>query len=175
MPNENGGLYQQPHVKISHWKESAQYVYPNKPRKDRERRPDYPAHAEALIEQLGAALGALPAPGADDRIAINGLKRGVLVEVETMLPTPQAKATKIPALDFPLQEIAVLRSQREDDRTERAVVFVPDDARQFLSNRIEAYGREDLGNQKRPDVEKFEVLKHIRTATASSLVVGPSE
>lgn len=175
MPDENGGLYQQPHIKISHWKESAQYVYPNKPRKDRERRPDYHAHAETLIEQLGAALGALPAPGADDRIAIDGLKRGVLVEVETMLPTPQAKATKIPALDFPLQEIAVLRSEREDDRTERAVVFVPDDARQFLSNRIESYGREDLGNQKRPDVEKFEVLEHIRTATASSLVVGQAD
>lgn len=172
MPNNNGGLYHQPHVTISHWKESAQYVFPKVSRKNRERRPDYHAHAQDLLEQLGAALGALPAPGADDRLAIDGLKRGVLVEVETMPPTPQAKATKIPALDFAQQEITVLRSERAEDRTERAIVFVPDDARQYLTNRIEAYGREDLGNQKRPDVDKFEVLEEIRTATAASLVVG---
>lgn len=176
MPENVAGLAPLPHIPIDGWKDEAQYAFPKTNRNARERRTDYHAHAEGLLQQLGEALGAIPAPGADDRIPVAGLKRGVLVEVETMPPTPQAKATKIPAgLDFTAQQIAVLRSERGDDRTERAIVFVPDDARAFLTQRIGAYGEQNLGNRERPDVDKFEVVEAFRQASAASLVVGTAD
>ena len=162
-----------PHIPIARWKNDAQYVYPKTKRDPRERREDYHAHAEKLIAQLADALGALPAAGTDERIAIPGRKRGVLVELETMVPTPRAKATKVPAgLEFAAQQIALLRSERGDDRTERAIMFVPDDARVFLTQKITAYGEPNLGNRDRPDADKFEVVETFREANARSLIVG---
>ncbi|MFB0874008.1 MULTISPECIES: hypothetical protein [unclassified Sphingobium] len=165
MPNGDGnGGHRLPHIEITRWRESAQYVYPRMRRDQRDRREDHHEHAEVLLEQLTRALGELPRRDQDQRIAVDGLKRGTLVEVETMVPTARAKATKTPPLDFPGQEIVVLRSERNENRTETAVVFVPDDARAFLQNRISAYGSENLGNQPRPDVDKFEVIETIRDA-----------
>lgn len=170
MPDNNGA--QRAHISISGFKESFQYVFPKTKRDARERRQDYPAHAATLVEQLIQALGDLQVGRADNRIALPGVRRGVLVEVETMEPTPKAKATKIPALEFPAHQITVLKSERQADRTERAVMFVPDDARNFLLQRIQAYGNDNLGNHDRPDVDKFEVLEAIRQASAAALLVG---
>jgi hypothetical protein len=176
MPENVAGAAPLPHIPIDGWKDAAQYAFPKTKRNPRERRANYHAHAEGLLQQLAEALGAIPAPGADDRIPVAGLKRGVLVEIETMPPTPQAKATKIPqGFDFTAQQIAVLHSERGDDRTERAIVFVPDDAREFLTQRIGAYGEQNLGNRERPDVEKFEVVEAFRQASAASLVVGAAD
>jgi len=173
MAENEAGAGRLPHISINRWKDAAQYAFPKTKRNARERREDYHAHAEGLLDQLAAALGDIPAQAADARIAIPNLKRGVLVEVETMPPTPQAKATKIPnGLEFAAQQITVLRSERNEDRTERAIVFVPDDARNFLNERITAYGVEELGNRERPDVDKFEVVETFRQASAASLVVG---
>lgn len=173
MSEGEAGAGPLPHIPIARWKDDAQYVYPKSKRDPRERRADYHAHAETLLAQLADALGALPAAGADQRIAVPGRKRGVLVELETMPPTPQAKATKIPAgLEFAAQQIALLRSERGDDRTERAILFVPDDARAFLQARITAYGEEDLGNRERPDVDKFEVVEAFHEASARDLIAG---
>lgn len=36
----------------------------------------------------------------------------------------------------------MLRPERNDDRTESALLFVPDDARAFLQGRISEYGRD---------------------------------
>jgi hypothetical protein len=173
MPDNDGA--EKAHISISGFKESFQYVFPKLKRDARERREDYHAHSEQLIQQLAQALGPVPAGVADTRLAVPGMKRGVLVEVETMEPTPQAKATKIPALDFPAQEITVLQSARQPDRTERAVMFVPDDARDFLRQRIQAYGNDNLGNHARPDVDSFEVLEAIRQASAAALVAGSAD
>jgi hypothetical protein len=75
------------------------------------------------------------------------------------------------ALEFPTQDIVVLRSERNDDRTESALLFVPDDARAFLQGRIADYGR-DPGNQHRPDVQRFEVIATFEAAPVTSLFVG---
>lgn len=170
MPENDGA--QRAHISISGFKESFQYVFPKMKRDKRERRESYPDHAAQLIDQLIQALGDLPAGAADNRIAVPGVRRGVLVEVETMAPTATAKATKIPALEFAAQQITVLKSERQADRTEKAIMFVPDDARTFLRQRIAAYGSDNLGNHDRPDVDKFEILEAIRQASAAALVVG---
>lgn len=171
MPENEGA--QKAHLSISSFKESFQYVFPKTKRDPRERRESYPDHAAQLIAQLTQALGEIPIAAADTRLAMPGVRRGVLVEIETMAPTPQAKATKIPTtLDFQAQQITVLKSERQADRTERAIMFVPDDARNFLRQRIQAYGSDNLGNHDRPDVDKFEVLEAIRQASAATLVVG---
>lgn len=171
MPENGGGAGADlSHIPIVRWRESAQYTYPKTRRERRERRDDYPAHAAGLIEQLTTALGVLPAPAADQRIPIAGLKRGVLVEVETMVPGERAKATRIPSLDFVAQGITVLKSERQDDRTEKAVLFVPDDARAFLGQKIGDYGSEDLGNNTRPDIDRFEVVETIASADSRALV-----
>lgn len=164
-----------PHIGIDAFRDPAQYRYPSRPQDRKPRREDYHAHAEQLLEQLTAALAAVPAPQDDPRFQIAGQQRGAIVEVETLAPaTERSNASKIPTgLDFPAQDIVVLRSQRNDDRTERAVLFVPDTARAFLRERIERYGEENLGNRARPDVARFETIEAIRAAVIDALFAGP--
>jgi hypothetical protein len=102
------------------------------------------------------------------------MKAGRIVEIATLAPPEESrvKAVKVPpSLEFPTQEIIVLRSDRNEDRTESALVFVPDDARTFLRERIEAYGR-DPGNRRRPDVDRFEAMETVRAAAPEALFVG---
>ncbi len=162
------------HISINTFKETAAYTFPSRKQERKPLRDDYAAHAATLLDQLAVALGALPATGADTRLPIQGLKRGAIVEVTTIAPAEgsRVKAVKVPAtLEFPTQEVVVLRSERNDDRTESALLFVPDDARAFLRGRIEGYGR-DPGNQRRPDVDKFEPVETVRTAEILSLFTG---
>jgi hypothetical protein len=163
-----------PHIFINSFRESAQYSFPSRAQQRKPLREDYAAHANALLGQLIQALGELPAPPEDPRLAIDGLKPGAVVEVSTLPPAERsrAKATRMPtALDIPGQGIAVLRTERRDDRSESALLFVPDEARDFLRGRIAAYGR-DPGNAPRPDRDRFEVVETIAAASARSLFVG---
>lgn len=162
------------HISINAFKETAAYTFPTRKQERKPLRDDYAAHAATLLDQLAGALGDLPARGADRRLAIQGLKPGAIVEVTTVAPAEgsRIKAVKVPAtLEFPTQDVVVLRSERNDDRTESALLFVPDDARTFLRGRIEDYGR-DPGNQRRPDVEKFEAVETVRTTESLSLFTG---
>jgi hypothetical protein len=162
------------HVRIDLFRASGQYRYPLRPQTRTPKRDDYRAHAEGLLQQLTAALGAIPPPDADQRIAIPGQQSGTIVEVETLAPTGErAKASKIPPLEFPAQDIVVLRSRRNDDRTVSAVLFVPDDARTYLRDRIERYGDNNLGNRDRPYVNLFETIETIRAAAVRTLFQGP--
>ncbi|WP_392713872.1 S8 family peptidase [Rhizobium ruizarguesonis] len=161
------------HIRFDPFRVEAQYEFPNRPQDRKPRRDDYHAHAQSLAQQLAAALGALPAAGNDTRLAIADQKRGSIVELETMVPTTDRQgANKTPALDYPTQDIVVLRSERQEDRTEKSVLFIPDDARDYLVARINAYGAENIGNRKRPDVPKFEPIEVIRAAEARTLFSG---
>lgn len=164
-----------PHVSIDAFREPAQYRYPSRPQDRTPRRDDYHAHAEQLLAQLAAALE--QAPDRARRLAIDGQQPGVIVEVETLAPAgARAKAAKIPVgLEFPGQDIVVLRSRRNADRTESAVLFVPDSQRAFLRERITRYGAEDLGNRARPDVDRFETIETIRAAVIEALFAGPAD
>lgn len=162
------------HISIDAFKESADYTFPSRKQERKPLRDDYAAHAAKLLDQLTTALGEVAATAADTRLSVQGLKPGAIVEVTTVAPTEgsRVKAVKVPAtLEFPTQDVVVLRSERNDDRTESALLFVPDDARAFLRGRIEDYGR-DPGNQRRPDVEKFEPVETMRTTESLSLFTG---
>lgn len=162
------------HIAIDAWREAAQYEFPAAGQQRKPLRGDYAAHAQSLLDQLAAALPAPPAPDADSRLHIEGLGLGALIEVNTMTPAEgsRAKAIKVPsALEFPGQDIVVLRSGRNPNRTEAAVVFVPDAAQTFLRGRISTYGH-DPGNARRPDVDRFEAIETIQAAAAEALFTG---
>ncbi len=168
------GARNRPHVSIDTFREVTQYSFPTRSQQRKPLRADYAAHSEALLDQLTRALGSLPAPADDVRQQVAGLKPGTVVEVSTLPPTEasRSKAAKVPAtLEFPAQDIVVLRTERRDDRTESALLFVPDEARGFLRDRITDYGR-DPGNARRPHVERFEVVETITSAPTQSLFVG---
>lgn len=161
-----------PHIAIDAWRESVGYEFPQRAQQRKPLRDDYVAHGQALLAQLAAALPPPPAPGADTRTSLNGLEPGTLIAVGTLAPDENARtrAAKIPTgFDFSAQDIVVLRSERRDDRTEGAIVFVPDASQAFLKNRVAGYGSANLGNAKRPDVDRFEVVETIDTTTAASL------
>jgi Subtilase family len=168
---EDYGARNLAHISINAFRETAAYTFPARRQERKPLREDYAAHAAALLDQLAVALGDLPAPAADARLAIEGLKRGAIVEITTVPPAEgsRIKAIKVPStLEFPTQDVVVLRSERNDDRTESALLFVPDDARDFLQGRITDYGR-DPGNQRRPDVDRFEAIETVHAAEAQSL------
>lgn len=170
--SENYDEKNRPHIPIDLFRETAAYEYPARDQKRKPLRDNYAAHAQHLLDQLAQALGEQPQAGA--RLTIEGLKPGTVVEVETVPPAEgsRTKAVKVPTnFEFPTQDIVVLRSQRNDDRTESALLFVPDDARDFLRGRIENYGR-DPGNQRRPDLDRFEVVEEVRAIEAASLFTG---
>lgn len=163
-----------PHISINAFREAVQYSFPSRAQQRKPLREDYAAHAAGLLDQLSRALGALPTAAADPRLSVDGLKPGTVVEVSTLPPGEgsRTKAVKIPAtLEFPAQDIVVLRTERRDDRTESALLFVPDEARGFLSGRIASYGR-DPGNARRPDVDRFEAVETISATPVRSLFVG---
>ncbi|AWL07735.1 S8 family serine peptidase [Massilia oculi] len=160
-----------PHISIDLFRDESAYVVPSRDRKRKPLRGDYAAHAAHLLSELRTALGPLPAPTSDGRLAIRGLKAGTIVEVTTCPPAEgsRSKATKIPAaLDFPTQDITVLRSKRNDDCSESALLFIPDAAREYLRKRIAEYGKNPSG-VRRPDLERFEVVENVRAADARSL------
>lgn len=168
------GIRDRPHISIDSLRESAAYVFPARAQDRKPLRENYAAHAAALLDQLATALGNVPPSQADPRLRVEGLKPGVLVEVSTLPPAEgsRTKVTKVPtALEFPNQDIVLLRSERNDDRTESAILFVPDDARDFLRGRIEDYGRDPGGRRRPPDVERFEAVETVRAAPVSSLFV----
>lgn len=172
--SDDYGARDRPHLSISAFRESTQYIYPPRPQRRTPLRENYAAHARALVEQLTQALGELPSSGADVRLAVTGLKPGTLIEVATRPPEEESrtKAVKVPAaLEFPSQDILIMRTERHEDRTESAVLFVPDDARTFLQGRITEYGR-DRGIGSRPDAQRFEVVEKIAAARVQSLFVG---
>ena len=171
---EDYGARDRPHVSIDTFREVTQYSFPTRLQQRKPLRADYAAHSRALLEQLTRALGSLPAPADDLRQQVAGLKPGTVVEVSTLPPTEasRSKAAKVPtALEFAAQDIVVLRTERKDDRTESALLFIPDDARGFLRDRITDYGR-DPGNARRPYVDRFEVVETITAAPTQSLFVG---
>jgi hypothetical protein len=164
------------HVEIDSRRERATYEFPSRGQRRKPLRDDYPAHAAQLLDQLAQALGnVMPA---NERLNIEGLKPGTIVEVSTAAPPDGSRKTavKVPtAIEFPTQDIVVLRSDRKDDKTESALVFVPDDARDFLRGRITEYGSSDLGNRPRPDVNRFEVIETVTAASADTLFVGAND
>ena len=162
------------HIPIDVFRETAAYTFPSRNQERKPLRNDYAAHAKHLLDQLAAALGDVPLPADDLRLAVQGLKSGMIIEITTLPPAEDSrtKAVKVPtALEFPTQDVVVLRSERNDDRTESALLFVPDDARAFLQGRISEYGR-DPGNQRRPDIERFEVVEEVRAIDTGSLFTG---
>jgi hypothetical protein len=170
---EDFGVRDRPHVSISGLRETAAYSYPKSPQTRKPLRVDHAAHAAALLGQLAKALGELPPAGADSRLKVEGLKAGTVVEISTLPPSGEsrAKATKVPAaLEFPNRDIVVLRSERNDDRTESALLFVPDDARAFLQAQIVEYGR-DSGGVRRANAERFEAVETVQAAPVSALFV----
>lgn len=162
------------HISFDVFRDGIAYSYPRRKIDTKPLRDDYAAHSKALLDQLTAALGDIPVAGQDTRLQVEGLKAGAIVEVGTVPPPEgsRAQAVKLPkGLEFPTQDVVVLRSERRDDRTESALLFVPDDARTFLKGRISAYGQPQ-GNQPRPDVDRFEKVETIRAADANTLFVG---
>jgi hypothetical protein len=171
--SDDFGRRDRPHIPINRFREAAAYAFPRRRQARKPLREDYAAHAAALLDQLATALGDVPPREADPRHRIEGLKPGVIVEVSTVPPeSARTKAVKVPAaLEFPTHDILVLRSERNDDRTESAILFVPDEARAFLRGRIEEYGS-DPDDGRRPDVERFEAVESVRRALVESLFVG---
>lgn len=161
------------HVRIERFLTSSQYVYPSSARDEPDLKKDPVQHSAFLIQRLAAALGAIPTPAVDQRVEIPGHVKGVNVEIETTAPDSDRKGpAKTPNLDFTAQNIKVLQSSRNEDRSETALVFVPDEARQFLRGRIQAYGAPVVGNRKRPEVDLFEPIDDVRPAPAHSLFLG---
>ncbi|MBX3454867.1 S8 family peptidase [Ferrovibrio sp.] len=163
-----------PHISIDAFRETTDYTFPPRNQNRKPLRDDYAAHAAHLLNQLAVALGDVPQPANDTRLAIQDLRSGTIVEITTVPPSEDSrtKAAKIPTtLEFPSQGVVVLRSERNDDRTESALLFVPDEARIFLESRISDYGR-DPGNRRRPDIERFEIVETIQTIDARSLFTG---
>lgn len=162
------------HIAFDVFRDGIGYSFPRRKIEPKPLRDDYAAHAESLLDQLSTALGDIPLSSQDNRLPVEGLKPGAVVEVGTMPPAEESRvqAVKLPkGLEFPSQDVVVLRSERLEDRTESALLFVPDDARTFLQGRIRSYGQPQ-GNQARPDLDKFERVETIHAADVHSLFMG---
>ena len=171
-PIDSFATRDRPHVHFSSLKRSHRFQPPNRPRAARVLREDYAAHAASLLEQLAHALHAGPV-GDPGRLPVEGLRPGKVVEVTTLQPAPNARgAAKIPSgLEFRPQEIVLLRADRHADRTETGLFFIPDHAQGYLRDRIAAYGQ-DPGNRERPDIDRFQVVEHVRPSSLAGLFGG---
>jgi Subtilase family len=165
------------HLRIEPFREIGDYAPPSTPQTKKPLRPDYVAHATALARALQKALPAIPPRTEDTRLTLMGLKPGALVEVETLAPKGDRQgAAKVPAaFEYPAQDLVVLRTTREDDRSETAVVFVPDAARPALMARLAAYGSDKPTNQDRKHVDQFEKIETFNTAAVDTLFASSED
>ena len=131
-----------PHLSLDGVRREGAYAAPKRKMDAKPMREDYVAHGAALLAQLTGALPRLPAPEADARLKLDGLKPGVLVALETLPPDTDRKgASKIPlTFELPSQDVVILTSRRTADRAEESIVFVPDEARAALTRRLRDYG-----------------------------------
>ncbi|MDQ0513473.1 hypothetical protein QOZ99_004395 [Angulomicrobium amanitiforme] len=159
------------HLSLDRLRKTGAYTSPKLKITKNPARDDYVAHGATLLRQLVDALPGLPPTGADPRLAIQGLKPGVLVAIETQAPKTDRKGpSKIPvAFEIPGQDLVVLSARRTADRAEEAIVFVPDDARAGLARRLRAYGANSLGNRDRPYAAQFEKVERIASADTADL------
>lgn len=161
---------QSPHLTLDGVRREAAYAAPQrkmeiKPIKDNV------VHGAALLEQLAAALPRLPLAGVDARLPIAGLKPGMLVTVETEAPDTDRKGpSKIPlSFELPGQDVVILSSRRTEGRAEKSIVFVPDDARQGLTRRLQEYAARGLSNRQPKHIAEFEKIERIAAAETSKL------
>jgi hypothetical protein len=127
------------HISINAFRDAAAYTFPVRNQERKPLREHYAAHAATLLDQLAVALGELPTPGADARLSVQGLKRGAIVEITTLPPAERSRtrATKVPsALEFPTQDVVVLRSERNDDRRRARSSHLSNAARPDWDNTI---------------------------------------
>jgi hypothetical protein len=165
------------HLSLDRVRTEGAYAFPKLKITKNPARDDYVAHGMALLRQLAEALPGLPPAGADPRLSIQGLRPGVLVTVETQAPDTDRKGpSRIPvAFEIPGQDLVVLSARRTADRAEEAIVFVPDDARAGLAQRLRAYGADNLGNRDRPHVAQFEKVERIASADTANLFKAVSD
>ena len=157
------------HLSLDEVRRAGTYAAPKRKMDAKPLRDDYAAHGAALLEQLAAALPHVPPPGADARLKLEGLKPGVLVTLETLIPNTDRKGpSKIPlSFELPGQDVVILSSRRTEGRAEESIVFVPDDARAILTRRLQDYG--NPGNRERPYVAQFEKVERIASADTAKL------
>jgi hypothetical protein len=173
MSDQDGyGLRNRPHVFIDALRENKPYIPPRQAVQPKGPRPDIAAHATALLDQLAIALARHD--GSAGRLVVHGIPPGTVVEVQTASPVdrPQAGVVKLPNLAKTVGGLEVLRSERNDDRTESAVVFVPESSQSALRRKIGEY-RDFRGEKATELVQTFERVGAIRPATGRSLFVGP--
>lgn len=171
MATDEFGRRNLDHLRIEPFREIAAYLPPTTPQTRKPLRTDYVAHAMTLAQALGAALPPIPRPQDDPRLTLSGLKPGVIVEVDTLAPVTdkQGPARVPPAFEYPGQDLVVLRTSREADRSETALVFVPDASRAALFARLAAYGSDKPSNQDRKHVDQFERIETFKAAAVESL------
>lgn len=170
MSNNNDGVASRPHILIDAFRELNEYEFPSSSVQRKAIRDNYQRHAKNLLSQLAQALENQSQSGRGPLLKLDGIRPGNVVEIRT-LPVPKKsrkEAFKIPASLFPAKDITVLRTQRNPDKSESASVFIPDHARDFLRDRINAYGAH-RGPGRRPDVEQFESLEEITSDYPLSL------
>ena len=157
------------HLSLDEVRRAGTYAAPKRKMDAKPLRDDYAAHGAALLEQLAAALPHVPPPDADARLKLEGLKPGVLVTLETLIPNTDRKGpSKIPlSFELPGQDVVILSSRRTEGRAEESIVFVPDDARAILTRRLQDYG--NPGNRERPYVAQFEKVERIASADTAKL------
>jgi len=68
------------HIPIDVFRETAAYTFPSRNQERKPLRGNYAAHAAYLLDQLATALGDVPLPADDPRLAVQGLKSGTIVE-----------------------------------------------------------------------------------------------
>lgn len=159
------------HLRIEPFREIATYLPPSTPQTKKPLRSDYVTHAAALVKALGSALPPIPRPEDDRRLSIPGLKPGAIVEIDTLAPTTdrQGPVRVPPAFEYPAQDLVVLRTTREDNRSETAMVFVPDASRAALFARLAAYGSDKPTNKERKHVDQFEKIETFKPVAVESL------
>ena len=99
------------HISFDVFRNEFRYSPPRRNFGEKQHRDDHAAHAATLLGELSAALGDIPEAKHDDRLSVEGLKPGTIVEVGTMPPPPQSRRAvmKIPAgLEFPQEDTALI-------------------------------------------------------------------
>lgn len=150
MSVRNSDSVNKKHLIIDGFKKTNDYVFPSKPIKKNDLRQDYYGHARHLLKTFTEAFSQSVAERSSEMVKIQDLPLGAIFELRTLPLEEKAKSTanKI-SVNFEAEkkDVFILKTERLADRSERALLFIPDDQIKFFEQKIVNYGHSSQGDR----------------------------
>ena len=155
--------HNKPHFRIEAFSKPSRYSPRKTGRTESPLTQDRQSHSVRLSGELSAAFNAARSRVASRTLATHRKRPGVYVEIQSQPGQP------IPELTWMKKGLRLGAVRTTAANAQVGSLFIPDKARDFLEEKLRAYGTDITKSGKVPNRNRFEALELIQLATVASL------